>query len=420
MAKRRINGGALILAAGRSTRFGGEAKALASFGGRTLLRAAVENFRALGLTRILVVTGHAGREVAAVADALKVETVHNHDYDQGLFSSLKAGLTRLEGTDVFFVQPVDGALVLPQTILSLLTVWREKRPGRNKTLAVVPTFLKQPGHPPLINARYRQEILNYSGPDGLQGWLGSRQADGPVIYLERPDEGIGCDINTPDDLAAVRLSKGTSLPTPAEAWRLLLQSGLPREKLRHSVAVAAGALRLSLALTARGLAADSRLALTGGLLHDIARQEKKHAQAGRRLAETFGWPHLALVIGAHTDPPEELLIRLGLDASGATGDPAFAQTSEPVLRAALAVYMADKYWWEDQPVDLKTRFQKARDLFSGRQQAQNTVDRREQTALKAEQWLQNHLGTTPESIIRQPSTDSGEAELASLRPRFLT
>ena len=96
---------AIILAAGRGSRLdpGGHvsaySKPLISVGGKTLLARTVENCRAAGLTRILVVTGYNAELVSAEARRLgrDVETVYNPDWQKSNGLSLYACKDRVTG-----------------------------------------------------------------------------------------------------------------------------------------------------------------------------------------------------------------------------------------------------------------------------------------------------------------------------------
>lgn len=440
MASGRIEAGAVILAAGLSTRFGGHPKALAKFDGRPLLETAVNSFRLCGLDKVIVVTGHAHQEVGALATALGAEVVFNPDYQQGMFRSVQTGVRALGAEEAFFVLPVDGALVQPHTVLSLLTAWLELGRGREEISVLAPAHQGRSGHPPLIGSAHRHGILGWTGPDGLRGWLASlmpegigrkfladgRPADeaGPVLFPDWPDEGIVCDLDTPDELAAARPPLGRERPTLAEARQLPLQWRLRPGKIRHSRLVAGSALRLAEGLEAAGLEADPELALLAGLLHDTLRDEKKHARAGRLLCTAMGWPQLALAVGAHTDPPPAVLAILGKSIARDGKDygednQAYLEISPALSRIALAVYLADKYWQTERPVGLTERFQSARDFFlkgpmAGKPGALEAVDRRERVALAVENWFRGLLGAEPRTIASQSGNSPLEKALTEL------
>lgn len=440
MASGRIEAGAVILAAGLSTRFGGHPKALAKLNGQPLLETAMNSFRLCGLDKLIVVTGHGHQEVGALASALGAEVIFNPDYQHGMFSSVQTGIRALGDEEAFFVLPVDGALVQPHTVLSLLTAWQELGRGLEKVSVLVPAHQGRSGHPPLIGSAHRRGILEWPGPGGLRGWLASLMPEetgrkfladgrpaaeaGPVLFPDWPDEGIICDLDTPEELAAARPPLGRERPTLAEARQLPLQLRLRPEKIRHSRLVAGGALRLSEGLEAAGLEANPELALLAGLLHDTLRDEKKHARAGRLLCTAMAWPELALAVGAHTDPPPAVLAILGESTARDGQDygednQAYLEISPALSRIALAVYLADKYWQTERSVGLAERFQRARDFFlegpmAVKPGALEAVDRRERVALAVEDWFRGLLGAEPREIAGQTGTGPWEKALADL------
>ncbi|MBV8472012.1 MAG: NTP transferase domain-containing protein, partial [Hyphomicrobiales bacterium] len=92
--------GAIVLAAGRATRFraGGGAessKLVASLGGEPLVRHAARAALASRARPVVAVTGHAREDIKAALAGLDVVFAHNPDYASGLASSLKAGIAAL-------------------------------------------------------------------------------------------------------------------------------------------------------------------------------------------------------------------------------------------------------------------------------------------------------------------------------------
>lgn len=455
---RKVDAGAVILAAGLSSRFEGRIKALAEVEGRSLLSRASDAFRACGLDKILVVTGHGHQAVEAEAAALGLDCAFNPDYEQGMFSSVQAGLRRLDGRmDAFFILPVDGALVAPLTVLKLISAWRLKGHLRKPGI-IIPVFDSRCGHPPLIGNECRDEILHagdfsrgpadalgaspglwhndagevWDGSNGLRGWLASKLKNGRkdflrgikplapgknIAFLDLDDENIVCDIDTPGDLALAGSNKMKKFPDLIEAWHLLLQSDLRASKIRHHLKVALSALRLTLALKKAGdNQADPQLSLVAALLHDLARNEKNHALAGRRRLEAMGWLDEALVVGGHTDPPSVFLkgLALGLDNHREPDEAEYVQASRRIRLSTLAVYMADGYWWNDEPVSLKERFAISRRQAEAKGEFSKIIDKRQFTAEAVEYWFRRSLGRAPEAVAREKSGDEREAQLAAL------
>lgn len=90
--------GAIILAAGGSSRLG-RPKQLLRFNGQTLLRHAIEAILAAGCSPVVVVTGaHAEAieaEIEAEAAGLQVLVARNESWQQGLSTSVRAGIEAL-------------------------------------------------------------------------------------------------------------------------------------------------------------------------------------------------------------------------------------------------------------------------------------------------------------------------------------
>lgn len=86
----------VLMAAGRSSRMGGPNKLLALFDGEPLVRRTAE--RALGskASNTIVVTGHQCERVRSALAGLDITLADNPDFADGLSSSLKAGIARIE------------------------------------------------------------------------------------------------------------------------------------------------------------------------------------------------------------------------------------------------------------------------------------------------------------------------------------
>src|SRR3954451_535441 len=87
---------AIILAAGRSTRFVGDqantTKLVADLNGKPLVRHVADTALASRARPIIVVTGHAHQRVQDALAGLPFTFIQNKDYATGLASSLRAGI----------------------------------------------------------------------------------------------------------------------------------------------------------------------------------------------------------------------------------------------------------------------------------------------------------------------------------------
>ena len=95
--------------------------------GRTLVRATAETLLAAGLSPVIVVLGHAHRDIAPELRGLAVRAVPNPAYQRGMLSSLQVGIRALAPERHIFwavVAPLD------QPFLSAGLIQRTRRHRR--------------------------------------------------------------------------------------------------------------------------------------------------------------------------------------------------------------------------------------------------------------------------------------------------
>jgi putative nucleotidyltransferase with HDIG domain len=97
-------------------------------------------------------------------------------------------------------------------------------------------------------------------------------------------------------------------PSREECLTMLKEYDTPDHVIRHCEAVADTALKIAGALVEKGLCFDMQLIRAAGLLHDIARVEKRHWISGAVFARKSGYKEEAAIIKKHmnhtfkTDP----------------------------------------------------------------------------------------------------------------------
>ncbi len=83
---------------------------------------------------------------------------------------------------------------------------------------------------------------------------------------------------------------------------LLDASGADDKRKAHSLAVAARADELCVALRDKGLSLDAEAVHAAGLLHDLAKGEPDHPAVGALWLRELGYPELADIVRQHNDP----------------------------------------------------------------------------------------------------------------------
>ncbi len=192
---RRI--GAVVLAAGGSTRLGAP-KQLLRHDGETLVRRAALAARDAGADPVVVVLGAAADQIAPSLDGERaISTVVNESWESGLASSLAAGIEAIER----LAPDIDGALltVCDQPMIdaarlsALLVVFGAQR-------IVAAEYAGTIGVPAVVGREYFEAMRGLTGDAGAGQWLRARVSD--VARVAMPDGAV--DIDTNEDAGALK------------------------------------------------------------------------------------------------------------------------------------------------------------------------------------------------------------------------
>ncbi len=186
---------ALILAAGRATRFGAGAgtKATALFRDKPLVRWVAEAALASHAATTLVVTGHAAAAVEAAVAPLPVLLFANPHYATGMASSLQAGLAALSpSTEGAIVLLADMPLVTAASINDLIACFEGDGTCAD---AVVPLLNGAWGHPVLLGRSLFAAVADLRGDAGARRLL--TEPGRHVLHTIVADEALGLDVDTP-------------------------------------------------------------------------------------------------------------------------------------------------------------------------------------------------------------------------------
>jgi molybdenum cofactor cytidylyltransferase len=219
--------GAIILAAGASTRLG-QPKQFVVIEGETLVRRIVNAASAAGCTRVAVVVGELRNRVATELCGTAVEIVENDAWHRGLGTSIKRGLAHLARTDpdlegvvlLTCDQPfVDGAIIhaliekrarsgkpivassyeLRSSVMSTeVETSLKEHSGRDSSTSVGMT---EGGVPAFFDRACFDALLSLPDQSGAKRLI---EADlSRVAWIEFPEGAI--DIDTPADLERLQI-----------------------------------------------------------------------------------------------------------------------------------------------------------------------------------------------------------------------
>ncbi len=184
--------GAVVLAAGGSSRFG-RPKQLLMLDGDPLVKRAANAALDAGASPVVVVLGADYQLIEpALADMSPVKLVINHEWQSGLASSLAAGLRAL-----IEVADCDGVVVTlaDQPLVDAQALKRLIAPFDASHRLVAASYEGTIGVPAVFGREYVAELLHLTGDAGAGAWLRSRSSEVTPISL---DSG-GLDIDTPTD-----------------------------------------------------------------------------------------------------------------------------------------------------------------------------------------------------------------------------
>lgn len=201
MGKHERRVGAVVLAAGRSARMGGELKQMLRVGERTVLERTLGNVRGAAVEEIVLVLGYSAEEIrrelpADSTDGLRI--VVNRQYEEGMASSLREGLSAVS-------DQMDGALIVlaDQPFVRSETIDRiiERYCGSDAEV-VIPFYDGRRGNPVLLDRTVFPEAMALEGDTGFRAIFGSHEAG--IVQVNVDDPGILLDIDDRADYERLR------------------------------------------------------------------------------------------------------------------------------------------------------------------------------------------------------------------------
>jgi molybdenum cofactor cytidylyltransferase len=204
--------GALILAAGGSTRLG-QPKQLLIHQGETLVRRAARAAMDAGCFPTVVVTGGQHAQIAEELTSLEVRLQHHPDWRLGIGSSIRAGLGEIRShqpdLDAVLIMVCDQPFVSAELLASLIATCASAG-----TRAAACAYAGSIGVPAIFDRTLFPALAALSDDQGAKAILTSQTIE--VARLEFPAGAI--DIDTPADSRA-HLNSTPMPPASASTMR---------------------------------------------------------------------------------------------------------------------------------------------------------------------------------------------------------
>ena len=186
--------GAVLLAAGRSERFGGEDKLLADFEGKPMICRALGTMSALPVFRKCVIAG--SDQVSALAGEYGFDVIRNRAQQLGQSHSICLGVSAMRDMDAVLVLVADQPRLSRESVARLLEAFCASGKGmaclRDKT---------HRGNPAIFSSKYIPDLLALSGDRGAKGILRAHEEDLLVVDCIEEDE--LSDADTPQALESI-------------------------------------------------------------------------------------------------------------------------------------------------------------------------------------------------------------------------
>lgn len=191
----------IVLAAGKSSRMG-RPKQLLPWGESTVIEEIVASVSAK-FAQTIVVLGHRAAHIGQLLARFGIEIVVNHDYERGMLSSVKCGLSAVSKSSAFAIFLGDQPVIESEVIDTI-----QEAQMRTGIGIIVPTFREKRGHPVLLAARYRKDILMLADDGGLNKVTRGHPKD--TLEVPVAAAAILEDFDTPRDYQRVLAEFGRS------------------------------------------------------------------------------------------------------------------------------------------------------------------------------------------------------------------
>ncbi len=185
--------GAIILAAGMSTRMG-VPKFLLPIQSQPMIHYPIKLALQYKLNPILIIAGRHLNEIKEATSFFPgITYVHNEHYQTGMASSLKKGIEGMQGkVDAAMIFLADQPFIPGFVVKSMLEAYMDG------SLIIRPCFAGQDSHPVLFDASLFPLFAKLQGDEGGRRIINHQPSSG-VKRLFFEDSEAGLDIDTPED-----------------------------------------------------------------------------------------------------------------------------------------------------------------------------------------------------------------------------
>ena len=155
----------ILLAAGKSERMNGENKLIKEINGIPLIKYAVKNILGSAVDELIIVVGYEKEKIEnTIEKNKKIDFVYNKDFNNGISSSIKCGLSHIsKKTKNFFISLGDMPNVNQNIYNKLIKAknhYNKNLNPLNKKEIIIPTSDGKNGNPILFSIFMKKDIMN--------------------------------------------------------------------------------------------------------------------------------------------------------------------------------------------------------------------------------------------------------------------
>ena len=191
---------AIVLAAGKSTRYGKSNKLFSEINNKPLILHTVNEIVNSKVKKIIIVTGSDHKEICSILKGFNVVIIHNQNYETGISSSISTGIVHLPKNSFSTMICLADMPLLTTNDYNNIIDFHQQNGGVSRIVA--PYRKKTIGNPVIFGKDYFKQLCSLNGDKG-----GKEIFDNNSKYLVKfntKSEGFYFDIDNKNDFLKLK------------------------------------------------------------------------------------------------------------------------------------------------------------------------------------------------------------------------
>ena len=186
---------AIVLAAGKSTRYGKSNKLFSEINNKPLIFHTVNEIINSKAKKVIIVTGRDHKEICNILKGFNVDIIHNQNYETGISSSISSGVLHLpKNSSSTMICLADMPLLASNDYNDIIDFHQQN--GGASTI-VAPYRKKTIGNPVIFGKNYFKQLCSLNGDKGGKEILDNNSEN--LVKFNTKSEGFYFDIDNKND-----------------------------------------------------------------------------------------------------------------------------------------------------------------------------------------------------------------------------